>query len=587
MSATPQSGFENRREQIFPVLSAAQIETARRFGGEPRQYESGEIVYALGEAGAPAFLVLSGSIEAVRRDGFGRQDAITTHGAGQFSGELGQLTGSPTLAEGRAGAQGCRAVPFDAVHLRALLIGSAEIGELLMRAYILRRVALFDSGAGLILLGSATSALSLRLQNFLRRNSVPYTVHDPHDDAEAAQFLKRLGIPASELPMAIATDGTILRAPTEEQLARRVGLLPKLDPEQTFDVAIVGAGPAGLAAAVYATSEGLSVLVLDAHAFGGQAGASARIENYLGFPTGISGRALMGRAFTQAEKFGAVIAIPAEVAQLKCDGGQVADWWTATKPASNATSSRSVMRLHLSNGASVRACAVVIATGVRYRRPELADLNRFEGHGIHYWASPIEASLCAGTEVVLVGGGNSAGQAVVYLATHVSKVHMLIRGPSLTASMSRYLIDRLRALPNLEMHTETELTHLLGDDAGELNGVRWRHRPSGEETQRPIRHAFLFIGADPNADWLDDCGIAMDEKGFVRSGADLTLAELGLQSWNDCSRRPMTLETSRPGVFAVGDVRSGSVKRVASGVGEGAAVVAQLHSYLAIQPPAL
>jgi len=566
---------EHRREQIFPVLTAAQIETARRFGGATQHFKAGQIVYALDESHAPAFLVLEGSIEVVRRDGLGHESVITTHQAGQVSGEIGQLAGNPTLAEGRAGPQGCAAVPFNASQLRALLIGSAEIGELLMRAYILRRVALFDSGAGIVLLGAENSPHSLRLQNFLRRNGAPYTVLDPNVDAEAAQFIARLEIPESDLPLAISPDGTLLRHPTEAQLAQRVGLLPKLDPERTFDVAIVGAGPAGLAVAVYAASEGLSVLVLDSRAFGGQAGASARIENYLGFPTGISGQALMGRAFTQAEKFGAIIAIPAEVKTLQCRDDRVVNW--RTLPPARQTAKN----LQLTDGQSVRATTVVIATGVRYRRPALPELNDFEGRGLHYWASPIEAKLCTETEIVLVGAGNSAGQAVVFLASQVAKVHMLVRGPGLAASMSRYLIDRLQALPNLEMHTDTELTRLLGDEGGDLRAVRWRNRRTHEEVERPIRHVFLFIGADPNADWLKDCGVVTDEKGFVLTGADLTLADLRLESWSECQRRPAPLETSQPGIFAIGDVRAGSVKRVASAVGEGAAAVSQVHAWLA------
>lgn len=557
--APPSPIVERRREQIFPVLDAAQIESAQRFGGPLRHFKPGEVVYASGELGAPAYLVLDGSIEAVRREGLNHESVITAHARGQISGELGQLAGGATLAEGRAGPQGCTAVPFDAAQLRALLVGSAEIGEILMRAYILRRVALFETGAGIVLMGAAHAPLSLALQNFLRRNSVPHVVVDPGTDAEAAQFIEKLGISANELPLAICPDGTLLRRPTEATLAACVGLLPKLDPERVFDVAIVGAGPAGLAAAVYAASEGLSVLVLDARAFGGQAGASARIENYLGFPTGISGQALMGRAFSQAEKFGAVIAIPAEVARLECN---------------DAESSRKLpMRLRLATDQSVRATTVVVATGAQYRRPNLPGLDDFEGRGVYYWASPIEARLCDGEEVALVGAGNSAGQAVVFLAAHAVKVHLLVRGQNLEATMSKYLIDRLHALPNLEVHAQTDVTRLMGAERGHLEAVRWRQRHTGKEEERPIRHLFLFIGADPNADWLKHCAIAIDAKGFICTGANLEPV--------DGSRSPAALETSRAGIFAVGDVRAGSVKRVASAVGEGAAVVAQLHAYLA------
>jgi len=584
-SSVPDSIFERRREQIFPVLTAEQIDSARRFGGPPRQFDAGEIVYALAQPGVPAFLVLSGSIEVVRRDGLGHVNVVTTYGPGQFSGELSQLAGNPTLAEGRAGPQGCLAVPLDASQLRSLIVGSAEIGEIVTRAYILRRVALFESGAGLVLLGPVDSPHSLRLQSFLRRNGVPHSVIDPKIDAEAAQFIERLGIPQTELPLAVSPDGALLRGPTEATLAHRVGLLPDLDPERVFDVAIVGAGPAGLAAAVYAASEGLSVLVLDTRAFGGQAGASARIENYLGFPTGISGQALMGRAFVQAEKFGAVVAIPVDITQLNCDDGQTRSWRALPTPP-KGEASRPAMRVHFDGERTVQARSIVVASGARYRQPDLANLSQFEGRGVHYWASPLEAKMCSGQEVVLVGGGNSAGQAVAFLATQVAKVHMLVRGRDLNASMSRYLIDRLKALPNLELHLATELAELIGNEAGELRAVRWRQRLTGQEEERPIQHVFLFIGADPNSAWLKQCGIALDAKGFVQTGADLVPAALGVESWDECRRRPAPLETNQPGVFAVGDVRAGSVKRVASAVGEGAAVVAQLHAYLAAESAA-
>ena len=567
MVSVPSTLVERRGEQMFPVLDAAQLDTARRFGGEQRKFAPGQIVYGLGQRDAPAFLVLEGCIETVRRDGLGREGAITAHRRGQVSGEINQLSGMPTVAEGRAGPEGCVAIPFDATQLRSLMIGSAEIGEILMRAYILRRVGLMESGAGIVLLGRANEPHSMRLQNFLSRNAVPHTVIDPSEDEAAARLIERLQIGSEELPLAVSPDGTLLRRPTEANLACRVGLLPPLDPEKVFDVAIVGAGPAGLAAAVYAASEGLSVLVLDARAFGGQAGASARIENYLGFPTGISGQALMGRAFAQAEKFGAVIAVPIEIDKLNCNAKEC-------EP-------RHAMELHLGHKGSTRAATVVVASGARYRRPGLPDLERFEGRGIYYWASPIEAKLCSGHEVVLVGGGNSAGQAAAYLASHVAKVHVLVRRSGLAATMSRYLVDRLEALPNLELHADTEITGLIGDDAGDLAAVRWRTGRTGKEEEHPIRHLFLFIGADPNSAWLADCGIAVDGKGFVRTGIDLADADLVLPAWSRFGRRPSALETSRPGVFAVGDVRAGSVKRVAAAVGEGAAVVSQIHAYLA------
>jgi thioredoxin reductase (NADPH) len=363
-----------------------------------------------------------------------------------------------------------------------------------------------------------------------------------------------------ELPLMVCPNGTVLKRPTDAEAGVILGITPELDPETVFDVAVVGAGPAGLAAAVYGASEGLSVLVLDQRAFGGQAGASARIENYLGFPTGISGMALAGRAFNQALKFGAEIAIPLEVARLDCgsDGRSGAP-----------------LRLELTNGNAVRARTVVIASGARYRRPPISNLSVFEGAGISYWASPVEAKLCEGEEVALVGGGNSAGQAVVFLAPKVKRLHLVVRGPGLEDTMSRYLIDRIAALPNVELHAGTEVVALEGDKVTGLTAAVFRERATGAAHTCPLRHLFLFIGAEPNATWLDRC-VAVDNKGFVVTGANCS-REAGANS-----RLVLPFETSRPGVFAIGDVRAGSTKRVAAAVGEGAAVIAQIHSVLAV-----
>jgi thioredoxin reductase (NADPH) len=583
-ASVPPSILEHRRDQVFPVLSPAQAEFARRFGGAPRQFKAAETVFAQGEVGAPAFLVVAGSLEIVGRDGMGHQRISNVYGPGSLSGEVNQLAGAPAAASGRAGPDGCEAVPFDAAQLRALIVRSAEVGEIVMRAFILRRMLLIQSGAGTIILGAADDANALRLQNFLVRNGVPHTVLDPISDAEAAQLVERLGIPGSGLPLAVCPDGTILRNPDERQLAKCLGLLPSFAEDRTYDVAIVGAGPAGLAAAVYATSEGLSVIVLDSRSFGGQAGASARIENYLGFPTGITGLALAGRAYNQAQKFGAVMAIPAEVMSLKCAGARDARRPTQG-PAASEPPDLPSFELRLEDDQPVHATAIVVATGARYRRPNLANLGTFEGRGIHFWASPIEARLCGSQEVVLVGGGNSAGQATVFLASHTSKVHVLLRGRSLADNMSQYLIDRIESLQNVEVHTETELTQLIGAADNGLQAVRWRHRRTGEETEESIQHVFLFIGADPNAEWLKQCSISVDAKGFVKTGMELEPAARGHKTLDGTERRPLALETSQPGVFAIGDVRAGSVKRVSSAVGEGAAVVAQLHGYLADLKP--
>lgn len=533
-----------REHQMFPVLSAAQIETARRFASGPvRHFAAGEIVYAIGEQGAPAWLVLEGTIEVIRRDGLSHEAPITKHGAGQFTGEVNQLSGRPSIAAGHAGPNGCGALPFDAAHLRALMVGSAELGEIVMRALILRRVGLIEEGgAGTILIGAPGSPDIVRLQGFLTRSGYPNLVLDAATDAEGRAMVEKLGVLPDELPLVVCPTGDLLRKPNLTELARCLGMTPELDPDKLYDVAIVGAGPAGLAASVYAASEGLSVIVLDERAIGGQAGASSRIENYLGFPTGISGQALAGRAFSQALKFGVAIAVPLKVERLDCAGDPLA--------------------LDLSGDRRVRARAIVIASGARYRRPNVPNLEAFEGAGIAYWASPIEARLCAGEDVALVGGGNSAGQAIVFLAPQVKRLHLIVRRP-LADTMSRYLIDRIAALSNVEIHVGAEIAALEGDRVSGLSGVTVRDRAAGTLHHHALRHLFVFIGADPNADWLGGCA-ETDDKGFVVTGKGAS-----------------PLETSQRGVFAIGDVRAGSTKRVAAAVGEGAAVVAQIHAMIA------
>jgi thioredoxin reductase (NADPH) len=551
---------EKRHEQMFPVLDAAQVATAKRFASGPaRDFKPGDVVFDIGEKNAPAWIVLKGSIDVVRRDGRNREIPITTHHVGQISGEVSQLAGRDTLACGKAGADGCTALPFDAAHIRALMIGSAEIGEIVMRAFILRRVGLIDEGgAGAVLVGIPGTAELTRLQDFLRRNGYPHTVLDAANDAEGRAMVERLGVPSTDLPLMLCPNGTVLRRPTDVEVGVCLGITPELDPDLVYDVAIVGAGPAGLAAAVYAGSEGLSVIVFDSKAFGGQAGASARIENYLGFPTGISGMALAGRAFNQALKFGVEVAIPLQVSHLEC----------ADAHADAADSDP--FKLELTEGGVVRAKTVVIASGAAYRRPPIENLAMFEGTGVSYWASPVEAKLCAGEEVALVGGGNSAGQAVVFLAPKVRKLHLVIRRDGLEATMSHYLIERISALPNVELHTCTEVVGLEGAADTGLSGARFRDKRTGDEHTCALRHLFLFCGAEPNAGWLDGC-VALDPKGFVLTGAKCGSRQ---------GRGVLPLETSRPGVFAIGDVRAGSTKRVAAAVGDGAAVVSQIHSVL-------
>jgi len=545
----PNSTLEMRRDQMFPVLEPNEVERLRRFGTVVA-YAEGDSLFRAGEIGLGMFIILKGNVAVSRKDALGHAQLIVEEGAGAFLAELNQLSGRPALVDAHA-KSAVEALVVPAERLRALLIAEAELGEQIMRALILRRVGLIEEGAGPIIVGRAAQAGVLRMQGFLARNGQPYHHLDPDIDEVARALIEHFHVTEAELPIVICPDGQLLRDPSERELARNIGMVARIDPDRVYDVAIVGAGPAGLATAVYAASEGLSVLVLDSRAFGGQAGASARIENYLGFPTGISGMALMGRAHSQVQKFGATVAIPDEVVSLES--------------APDRDHGRFLLALRGEEPASARS--VVIASGVRYHRPAIDNLDAFEGTSVHYWASPLERNLCDAQEVVVVGGGNSAGQAVVYLAAKVAKLWLIVRGPGLEASMSSYLIERIAARPNVELVVDSEVVALEGKD-GILEAARWRHRRSGEETRRNIRHLFLFIGADPNTSWLSHCDVALDNKGFVRTGT-----ELGID-------RP-PLATSRSGVFAVGDVRAGSVKRVAAAVGEGAQVVAALHAYLA------
>jgi thioredoxin reductase (NADPH) len=550
MASPAGSIIETRYAQMFPTLEPAEIERLRRFG-ETRTYQAGARPVATGEVSPGMFVILSGEVTVTQHSALGRAQPIVTHGPGSFMGELAQLSGRPSLVDAHA-TKRVEALIIPSRRLRDVLVAEAELGERIMRALILRRVGLLESGiSGPVIVGRADHADVLRLAGFLARNGHPHQTLDPAGDSCAQTLLERFHVEPSQLPIVLCPNGQLLHNPSEVELARCIGLVRPIDPATVYDVAIIGAGPAGLAAAVYGASEGLSVIVLDARAFGGQAGASARIENYLGFPTGISGIALMARAFNQAQKFGAEMAIPDEVVRLQCsedgDGAR--------------------FQVGLANGERVRARTLVIASGAKYRRLDVEHLAEFEGSGVHYWASPLEGKLCAGQEVALVGAGNSAGQAVVYLATQVAKVWLLARGRSLEASMSRYLVDRISALSNVEVMLHTEVSALEGRD-GVLEAIRWRHVPSGEETRRAIRHLFLFIGADPNTSWLSESDVALDAKGFVRTGADVAVG------------RPM-LETSRDGVFAIGDVRAGSTKRVAAAVGEGAQVIASIHALLA------
>jgi thioredoxin reductase (NADPH) len=553
---------------MFPVLSPAEIDRIRHFG-EMRRFGAGELLCRVGKPSPGMYVILSGRAAVVGQDAFGRpsrEEIVRLLGApleemeivpGEIVADLGQLPGTPSVLDIQAvGEVEAILVPTD--RIRTLLVTEAELGERILRALLLRRVLQIESGfGGPVIVGPVRSPQVVKLGGFLGRNGTPFRVIDPEEDADAASLVARYAPNPDDLPVLVMPDGAVLKSPTKQDLARALGLMAPMLRSEPYDCAIVGAGPAGLATAVYGASEGLSILVLEAMTFGGQAGASARIENYLGFPTGVSGQALMGRAFTQAQKFGAEFSLMTEVTRLDC--------------TSEYHGADPVHIVVLADGRQVRARAVVIATGARYHRPEIPRLAEFEGRGVSYWASPVEARLCRDEDVVLVGGGNSAGQAAVFLSTYARRVHMLLRGQGLSTTMSRYLIDRIAAASNIAVLAETEIVDLSGTPGQGLERVRWRNVRSGVEQEHAICHVFLFTGADPAASWLAGCGVPLDDKGFVRTGADVG------------SLLPM--ETGVQGVFAAGDVRSGSVKRVGAAIGEGAAIVAQLHSFLARRRP--
>ncbi len=550
----PTNLYLARRDQMFPRLTRAQIDRVA-VHGKRRVITAGELLIDRGDPAPDLFVVIEGAIEIVRPNG-DLEEPITVHHAGEFLGDMSLLTGQPSLGRARVAESGSvLVVPRE--QLRALVHRDAELSEILMRAFILRRVALVASGGGdMVLVGSRYSASTLHLKEFLTRNGQPFTYQDLESDPGVRATLERFHVGVDEVPVVLCGSGKVLRNPSIETLARDLGLSLELDAQKTRDVLIVGAGPAGLAAAVYAASEGLDVLVLENTAPGGQAGTSSHIENYLGFPTGISGQALAGRAFSQAEKFGAEIAIGRSAVGLD----------TSSRP----------LRVTLANGEKVRARSVVIATGAQYRRPNLAELARFEGAGIFYSATHLEAQLCKDEEIVVVGGGNSAGQAAVFLAQSAAQVHMLVRGPGLADSMSQYLIQRIEDCGNLTLRTRTQIEALEGSE--KLERVRWRQLDTGDSQIRPIGSVFLMTGADANSAWLKG-SVVMDEKDFIKTGAELLPEELAGARW-PLARAPYLLETSIPGVFAVGDARSGSVKRVASAVGEGSICVQLLHRAL-------
>ena len=547
MTEQRQTTTAGREAQMFLRLSDEELFRVARFG-ELRRYRAGDMLVRRGEAGPGLMLVIKGRVEVTREER-GQPAHVVTHERGNFMGELAQLSGRPYLVDEKA-LTDVEVVAIAPDRLRALLIAEADIGERIMRALILRRVALIDLGAGPIVVGEESNVDVLRLVNFLRRNGHPYERIDPAEDSCAQTLVERFHLTPEELPIVLCPGGQLLRNPSEQQLARCVGLVGPIDVEHLYDVIVIGAGPAGLATSVYAASEGLSVLTIDCRSFGGQAGASARIENYLGFPTGISGMALMGRAFSQAQKFGVEMAIPDEAVKLECGNDPC--------------------HLQLATGERIQGRAVVIATGARYRRLGVDRLEEFEGSSVHYWASPLEADLTVDQDVVLVGGGNSAGQATVFLAGRARRITVVARRP-LAQTMSQYLIERIESLSNVDVVIGCEIAELRGSP-GALDGVAIRERSSGNIRDLDANFLFSFIGAEPNTGWLRSSGIRLDNRGFVLTG-------------DETSAGCLPLETSRPGVFAVGDARSTSVKRVAASVGDGAQVVASIHGYLATTEP--
>jgi thioredoxin reductase (NADPH) len=550
LSLTQSSGDE----RMFPKLTAAQIERIAAHG-HVRPILRGELLVQAGEKAVPFFVVLTGEIEMVRPSGI-TETLVAVHGPGQFTGEVNMLSGRPALVRGRASQPG-EVIELDHQQLVALVQTDSEIGELIMRAFIIRRVELIAHGLGdVVVVGSNHCSGTLRVKEFLTRNGHPYSYIDLDRDADVQELLDRFHVTVADVPVVICRGDVVLRNPTNQQIAGCLGLNDVIDQTQLRDLVIVGAGPAGLAAAVYGASEGLGVLVLETNAPGGQAGSSSKIENYLGFPTGISGQALAGRAYTQAQKFGAQVIIAKCAQRLVCD--------------------RKPYVIETDDGLRVPARTVMIATGAAYQKPSLENLSHFEGAGVYYGATFMEAQLCRGEEVIVVGGGNSAGQAAVYLAQTAKRVHMLVRSSGLAQSMSRYLIRRIEENPVIVLRTHTELTALEG--SSHLERVRWRNHQAGVTETHDIRHLFVMAGAAPSTGWLADC-VTLDDKGFIKTGPDLSQEDLAAAHW-PLARAPYLLETSLPGVFAVGDVRCGNLKRVASAVGEGSIAVSFVHQAL-------
>jgi thioredoxin reductase (NADPH) len=543
----------SRYEDIFPVLTSAQLERIAGFGRH-RATQSNEVLIEPGDTAYPILVVISGELETVRLSDLG-DTLVAVVPSGQFTGEVNSLSGRASMFRVHVSAPG-EIIELDHDALLHLVQTDEELGEIFVRAFLLRRAELVAAGVGdVVLIGSAHSAETLKVKEFLMRNGYPYAYIDVERDIDVEKLLKSSNIAADEIPVVICRGKNILRNPTNQELAQCLGFNVNVDRTHVRDLVVVGAGPAGLAAAVYGASEGLDVLVLETNAPGGQAGASSRIENYLGFPTGIAGQELAERAYTQAERFGAQLLISTGT-RLTCD--------------------RTSRVIEIDTGGCISTRTVVIATGVIYRKLPLTNLARFEGAGIYYAATYVEAQLCAGEDVVIVGGGNSAGQAAIYLAQQAKRVYLLIRGENLTETMSRYLIRRVEETPTIELKAHTEIIALEGKD--HLETVRWRNNQTGETEEHDIEHVFLMMGGIPNSAWLDNC-VVLDKKGFIKTGNALSQDELNSANW-PLSRPPLLLETSLPGIFAVGDVRFDSVKRVASAVGEGSIAISFVHQAL-------
>jgi thioredoxin reductase (NADPH) len=544
----------SRIEQIFPVLPARlRAEVAAH--GRLRPTQPGQILFDVGNASSPFFLVTAGEIELIQPSA-DTTILLRSLGPGQFTGEVNLLSGRPALVQARVSAAG-EVVELDHGQLLSLVQTSSELSEIQMRAFILRRVELLSQGLGnVVVIGSVHCAGTLRVKAFLGRNNHPYAYVDLDEDADVQTVLDRFNVAEEDIPVVICRGELVLRRPTNTQIAECLGFNEAIDQAQLRDVIVVGSGPAGLAAAVYAASEGLDVLILESDLPGGQAASSSKIENFFGFPTGISGHALTSRAYVQAQKFGAKVMVASGASKLDC--------------------TKRPYTLETADGQRLRARTIIVASGASYRKPPIAELARFEGTGVYYAATFMEAQLARSEPVVVIGGANSAGQAAVYLSQTASRVYLLVRGGGLGETMSRYLIRRIEENPAIELRTHTELTALAGDS--HLERVQWRNKRTGEVEDHDIRHVFVMAGAEPNTSWLQNC-VALDAKGFIKTGVELSDQDLTDAGW-PLPRRPLLMESSKPGVFAIGDVRSGSIKRVASAVGEGSISVLFVHQVI-------